>query len=299
MAPLFHFTPFLLLIVPIIYGLTGYLKNKNSSNTISKFQSKASFTAIINSAVLYALSFNIIFFIQELFLALGKKWLGLKAYLYHNNHNWDGTHPMQGLAQGLGALAILIFGVIVFGFIRAAKKTSWIYVFLVWLSFEGFAQSIPQFITAFIAKDTDTGQAFTYLKIGEPSGILISIACIFFMLYVCSIYSKLFLNMSSSHSVDSNAFSKFKYLFGAVILASFLGAIICIPFRIMPWNRAVMPFMVTLISVPMIWAYGWRIKSNKGHDNMINHKIAILPIFFLLLVLFFFQLVLAKGLIIQ
>jgi hypothetical protein len=64
--------------------------------------------------VLYALAFNIIFFIQELFLALGKRWLGLKAVLYHNNHNWYGEHPMDDLAQGYGAVAIFITAVICF-----------------------------------------------------------------------------------------------------------------------------------------------------------------------------------------
>jgi hypothetical protein len=84
-----------------------------------------------------------------------------------------------------------------------------------------------------------------------------------------------------------------------VIIASFLGAMICIPFRIMPWTRAVTPFMVTLISVPMIWTYGWKVSPVKVVDNIINHKIVLLPILILLLLLVFFQLVLAKGLVIN
>ena len=296
---MFHFIPFLLLVVPIFYGVIGYLKNKNSSKEPNQNKNWASSTAVFNSAVLYALSFNLIFFIQELFLALGKKWLGLRAYLYHNNHNWDGTHPMEGLAQGLGALAILIFGVIVFQLTKVVKQTSWLYVFLVWLSFQGFAQSLPQFITAFIARDTDTGQAFTYLKIGDTLGLLISIICTFLMLYICAVYSKIFLRISPNHSTLFNAFSKFRYLFGIIILGSLLGAVICIPFRIMPLDRAIMPFMVTLISVPMIWAYAWKASPGKVNNNVINHKTALVPISILFLLLLFFQLVLAKGVVIE
>jgi hypothetical protein len=37
------------------------------------------FSVVVKSSILYALAYNLIFFIQELFLTLGKKWIGLKA----------------------------------------------------------------------------------------------------------------------------------------------------------------------------------------------------------------------------
>ena len=88
----------ILIVGPIILGVLNLRQYRNLN--VSK---KSSYhTVLINSAVLYAIAFNFIFFLQELFLVLGKKAIGLKAYLYHNNHSWDGVNPMASLMQGSG-----------------------------------------------------------------------------------------------------------------------------------------------------------------------------------------------------
>ena len=84
-----------LIAVPILLGVVNFFKNRRSASE----EKQAYFAALINSAVMFALAFNLIFFFQELFLVLGKKALGLTAYLYHNNHSWDGSHPMENLIQ--------------------------------------------------------------------------------------------------------------------------------------------------------------------------------------------------------
>jgi hypothetical protein len=67
----------------------------------------------ITSALLYALAFNLIFFIQELFLVLPKALTpGLRPTLFHNNHRWEGESPLASLLQGTGALAILVVGLV-------------------------------------------------------------------------------------------------------------------------------------------------------------------------------------------
>ena len=287
--------PFSLLLVPLAWGIYGYVKTRKGPTLDIKSKTGA-LPAIINSGVLYALAFNIIFFIQELFLALGKRWLGLKAYLYHNNHNWEGEHPMEGLAQGYGAAAILITGIICLLIVRSMKNnTHWLYVFFLWMAFQGFAQSLPQFITAMAAPDTDTGQAFTYLKIGNTLGLVISVVCIFFMLWMGSAYSKFLLRLAPSTDYTANASSRFGYLFRIALLASLIGIILIIPFRIMPWDRAIAPVMVTLISVPMVFANAWKVKPLITINSSINKKIIVLPVILLVILLFIFQFILAKG----
>ena len=288
-----HLLPLLLLLIPVIWGVYGFVRTKGlSKNKISY----PGFTLIINSAILYALAFNIIFFIQELFLALGKRWLGLKAILYHNNHNWYGSHPMEGLAQGYGAVAIFIIAIICFITARMIKDSKhWAHLFFLWMSFEGFAQSVPQFITAFMAPDTDTGQAFTYLGLSQTTGWLIAIAGIFFMLVIGALFAKFLLQLAPSTAFTENAKARFGYLFRIALTASVIGIILIIPFRIMPWDRAMAPVFVTLLSVPMVFAHGWKIKPFGPVDNNINKKIFIIPIVFLIALLLIFQLVLAKG----
>ncbi len=291
-----HLLPFSLLLVPLIWGLYGFFKTRGEAKNIVTADQKPVGVLIINSAVLYALAFNVIFFIQELFLALGKRWLGLKAVLYHNNHNWYGSHPMESLAQGYGAAAIFLTGLICLFLANRTKKSShWTHLFLLWLAFQGLVQSIPQFITAKVATDTDTGQAFTYLGIGEGLGIVISIAGIVAMLYLGVIFSKYLLRLAPSIDIISTASGRFGYLFRIALMASLVGIILIVPFRIMPWDRALAPVMVTLISIPMVFAHGWKTKVTNTINSNVNKKLLFVPIVLLLIVLLVFQLVLAKG----
>ena len=64
-----HLLPFTLLLIPIIWGLYGFFKTRGEEKNISAIPETKPGIVILNSAVLYALAFNIIFFIQELFLA--------------------------------------------------------------------------------------------------------------------------------------------------------------------------------------------------------------------------------------
>lgn len=288
-----HLLPLLLLLIPIIWGVYGFISTKGQPKSKISYPG---FALILNSAILYALAFNIIFFIQELFLALGKRWLGLKAVLYHNNHNWYGSHPMEGLAQGYGAFAIFITAIICLIIARTMKDSRhWIHLFFIWMSFEGFAQSVPQFITAFMAPDTDTGQAFTYLGLSQTTGWIIAFAGIIFMLVIGTLFAKFLLQLAPSTVFTENAKARFGYLFRIALLASVIGIILIIPFRIMPWYRAMAPVFVTLLSIPMIFAHAWKIKSLAPVDNEINKKIFIAPIILLIALLLVFQLVLAKG----
>ncbi len=290
-----HLLPFLLLIIPIIWGLVGYFKVLSKS-TRGIEHAGYKWPLIINSAVLYALAFNLIFFIQELFLALGKKWLGLKAYLYHNNHNWEGSHPMDQLAQGYGAFAIFILGILCLIIARVNKSSvHWVQLFILWLAFQGFAQSIPQFITAVIAPDTDTGQAFTYLGLNKTAGLLISLFGIILMLWISVAYSKLLLQLAPSKEYLVKTLLRSSYLFQVSVVASIIGVLLIIPFRIMPWSRAIAPVIVTLVSVPMIFANAWNIKLDQSTNNSVNQKIFITPIILLAILLLIFQLILAKG----
>ena len=250
-----HLLPLSLFVIPLVWGIYGFLRTRQEA---TRRISYPGFVLIINSAVLYALAFNVIFFIQELFLALGKSWLGLRAVLYHNNHNWYGEHPMDGLAQGYGAVAILIMGIVCLLVARRIKDSRhWIQLFFLWMSFQGFAQSLPQFITAFMAPDTDTGQAFTYLGLSQTLGWVIAITSIVFLLVICSLFTKFLLQLAPSVLTTENVRTRFGYLFRIALLASIFGIILITPFRIMPWNRAMAPIFVTLLSVPMVYAHAW------------------------------------------
>ena len=168
-------------------------------------------------------------------------------------------------------------------------------LFFLWMSFQGFAQSLPQFITAKMAPDTDTGQAFTYLGIGDTAGMIICIAGIIIMLMIGAAFSRYLLQLAPSVHYTDLPGKRFGYLFKIAVIAALIGIVLIIPFRIMPWRQIMAPIMVTLISVPMVYAHAWKVTSINPINNNVNRKIFALPIIALVALLLIFQLVLAKG----
>lgn len=58
---------------------------------------------MISSTLFYTLAFNLLFFIQELFLVLPKALTpNLSPILYHNNHSWTGENRLAFLFQRNG-----------------------------------------------------------------------------------------------------------------------------------------------------------------------------------------------------
>lgn len=295
-----HILILLVILLPLIWGIYGYFKTKKEPRSSISLDKKTSLNLIINMAVLYALAYNIIFFIQELFLALGKKWLGLTAYLYNNNHDWDGSHSLTALAQGYGAVAIFIFGLIFFLLsTRTSKTTQWLHVFYLWLGFQGLAQSIPQFVTASMFPETDTGQAFAYLGVSKGLGLFISIVGVAGLLYLGTKMSVFLVRLAPAQDYISTGRQRFGYLFRSAVIPSFVAVILIVPFLIMPWERALNPLFLTLNAIPVIFAHGWKINLSQAKNNAVHKKILWVPIVLLLMLLVFFRTILVDGIVLN
>src|SRR5262245_25411231 len=86
---------------PLLLGFAGLLRARRAPCTVAA--SPWEWNLTLRSALLYVLAFNLTFFIQELFLVLPKALTpGLHPTLFHNNHQWEGVHPLANLFQGTG-----------------------------------------------------------------------------------------------------------------------------------------------------------------------------------------------------
>jgi hypothetical protein len=258
---------------------------------------KSNYTTMINSAVLYALAFNLIFFLQELFLVLGKKALGLNAFLYHNNHTWEGEHPMVSLMQASGALGIFLVGLICLAFFRFTQNFKSIgRLFVLWLAFQGLIQSIPQVMVAYLDSNTDVGEALVgYLKLSQPMLIILAITSITATILISIWFSRLLLEFVSNDVYLNNPKAKFKYIRFIAVGAALIGSILIVPFRIPPISQAITPFIVFVFSVPWTWVAAAVSKPMRRTSNGISEKIYWSPVLFLVLILIFFRSVLAPG----
>ena len=282
-----------LLIGPIVWGVRNWFKYKG----IAAPNVTINYATMINSAVFFALAFNIIFFLQEVFLVLGKKAIGLQSFLYHNNHTWVGEHPMASLMQGSGALAIFLIGLtclVVFRFIRNSRSI-W-KLFVLWLAFHGLIQSIPQVTIGYLSPGTDVGQALVgYLNLNQALLIILSIASVTLVALLCIWFSRYLLEFAPTDTDLNNPKVKLRYIRYIAVGAAIIGSLLVIPFRIPPISQAATPFIVSTVSIPWIWAASASSKAVRGTSNRINEKIYLGPIVFLVLLLIFFQLVLAPG----
>lgn len=292
-----NLTPVFFIILlggPIVWGLRNWQKYK--SHSVPK--RGASKATLINSAVCYALAFNFIFLLQEVFLVLGKKSLGLRSFLYHNNHTWEGAHPMASLMQGAGALAIFIVGLIclaAFLFLRHTKSI--LKLFFLWMAFQGLMQSIPQVMIAYVDPGTDLGEALVgYWHLDEYLLLFLAFGSVMAIAVGSVWFSGPLLGFMPIEADTGNHKVKMKYMGHIALGGALAGSLLVVPFRVPPLSQAIAPLMVYAISIPWTWSAAAMRQPMAHAPTAMNEKIYWGPIIMLALLLVFFQMVLAPGL---
>src|SRR5262245_8019190 len=129
-------TALILLAGPALLALAGvFASSANRSVVVSP--TRWSWSTVFVSALLYALAFNLIFFVQEVFLVVPKALTpGLHPTLFHNNHLWTGDNPLASLFQGTGALATAIVGLACLFAVRTGRPRAGAWrLFVLWMAY--------------------------------------------------------------------------------------------------------------------------------------------------------------------
>jgi hypothetical protein len=129
----------ILIAGPLLFGLTGWIRSRRERTAaVTTSATPWKWKLAIVSALLYVLAFNLTFFIQELFLVPKALTPGLRPTLFHNNHSWEGEHPLANLFQGAGALAIFLTGLICARLLRRRQgRSATMQLFLIWMTYHG------------------------------------------------------------------------------------------------------------------------------------------------------------------
>jgi hypothetical protein len=206
---------------------------------------------VVHSLLAYVLAFNLIFFLQELFLVLPKALVpGLQPTLYHNNHRWVGEAPIADLFQGTGAVAILLSGLLLAAIAARQARPS---LLMLWLAFHGLFQSLPQFVVGAITEGQDVGQAYAYLElgtVGEVAVVLVALAAI--PLAGLWLGRRFLLTAWEPWQVDSRR-ARFGYLLRIAGIPALAAIPILILFRI---PRELIEVLASPVLVPVL-GYGW------------------------------------------
>ncbi|HEY1309224.1 MAG TPA: hypothetical protein VGF24_37050 [Vicinamibacterales bacterium] len=257
---------------PVVLGLTGAIRDRRSRGSVTLDASPRDWRLTINSALLYCFAFNLVFFIQELFLVVPKALTpGLRPTLFHNNHHWEGANPLASLFQGTGALAILLTaGAFAVWLTRFPPRSTTLRLFVIWMTFHGFFQSLPQVVVGAILPQNDVGMAMDFLRFtpaAKASAALVALAAI----VILAIWLIPPLLELAQHSEDLDSVVRRTRFVSRVATIPALAAIpLIILFRVPGTidQVVIVPVAVTVIGISWIQAVAWRVTTARiGHAS--------------------------------
>jgi hypothetical protein len=149
---------------------------------------------------------------------------------------------------------------------------------------------------AYLDPSTDVGEALVgYINLSQALLIILAISSIIAIALVNIWFSRKLLEFVSTDVDLNNPKAKFKYIRFIAVGAAIMGSLLIVLFRIPPISQAITPFIIFFVSIPWIWSSATVSKHVRPTSNKINKKIYWSPIVFLVLLLIFFQFVLAPG----
>jgi hypothetical protein len=289
---------------PLLLGLAGLISANRATAKAAPPAKRWNWKLTVTSALLYTLAFNSIFFIQELFLVLPKALTpGLRPTLFHNNHTWEGDNPLASLFQGTGALATFLTATVCGLLLRRGwGRSPTIRLFLIWMTYNGFLQSLPQVVVGAINPGNDVGMAMDYIglsTLAKTGAALVALAAI---PAIGLWLARPLLSLADEPADVAGAGARTRFVFQVATLPALAAIVLIIPFRV-PRELievVVVPVVVTIVGIAWIQAGAWRVSSGgvssgvKAQDAPGTVSIAH-PLIAVLILLLVFQLVLRPG----
>jgi hypothetical protein len=250
------------------------------------------------SALLYALAYNLTFFVQELFLVLPKALLpGVHATLFHNNHTWEGEHPLTRLFQGTGALATFVVGLLCTWLVRRRPPAAGTArLLLIWMAYSGLLQALAQVVIGALNPGNDVGVAMVYLGFGPAAKTLAALLALVAIPAAALTLLRPLLELADRPARLATARARSAFMFRIGTLPAFIGVLLIVPFRI-PRDAIevlVPPVVDTVMGIVWMQAFAWRVRGARASGGVP----AAAPLYAaaaLLALLLLFQLVLRPG----
>jgi hypothetical protein len=218
----------------------------------------------------------------------------------HNNHSWEGDNPLAALFQGTGALAIFLSGIVCALLLRRVlhrgTSSSTIRLFLIWMTYNGFLQSLPQVIIGAVEPQNDVGMAMNYLRFGASAKTAAAFAALAAIPIVALWLIRPLLTLAPEPAQIADARTRTRFLFQAATLPGLMAILLIVPFRVpRHWIEvAMVPLVVTIIGIAWIQAGAWGVRAAKLERNLGDPSIAY-PFGAVLLLFLVFELLLRPG----
>jgi hypothetical protein len=285
---------FVIIVCPLLLGLAGWFRARSEPRTaFAAWHARQ--TAL--SALLYTLAFNVVFFVQELFLVLPKAFTpGLRPTLFHNNHRWEGEHALASLFQGTGALATFAMGLAILFFLRReAGRSPSMRLWLIWLAYCGIFMALPQVVVGALSSGSDVGMAMEYFGLSAAGKIVAALLALAAIPLFARELGKRLLSLASPAEV-ADAGSRSRFILQVATLPALLAVVLILPFRVpREWVEVLfLPVAVFLAGVPWMQAGAWRTGSEES-ARLAPSAQTVYPLVAVVVLLAIFQRVLRPG----
>lgn len=241
------------LVGPLVLGAVGVVRGRDGDG-------RWDWTLTLSSTLWYVLAFNLTFFVQELFLVVPKALTpGLQPTLFHNNHTWQGEHPLASLFQGTGALAtVLMAAACLWRLSRATARSAGAQLLLVWLAFCGVFMALPQVAIGAISGGSDLGMAMAYLRLGEGVRTILAVLALLAIAPLALGVARHLLATATPQQV-ATARGRNRFMFTTATVPVLLGTVLIVPFRIpREWIEVVLlPAWVAVFGIVWMQAGAW------------------------------------------
>lgn len=282
---------------PLALGFAGFV-GREEAKSERRSAGRWSWRLMAASTLLYVLAFNLVFFIQELFLVIPKALTpSLDPVLFHNNHDWTGDDPLARLFQGCGALAILLVGLVAIALLRTRPfRSTTLHLFLVWIAYQGLFQAIPQVVAGSILPQNDVGMAMDYLSLSQPAMMVSAVAAILTMAAAGIWLARPVLSLADGRADIDSRGGRSRFVLQVATLPSLAAVPLILPFRVPGSLDQVVfvPVAVTMLGIMWVQASAWRAVRNRTPGPVGTVSLSV-PLLALAAVLTVFQILLRPG----
>jgi len=256
-------------------------------------------TPVIQSALLCAFAFDLIFFIQALFLVVPQALTpGLRPTLFHNNHHWTGENPLARLFQGTGALATLITAAACALWLRHRRpRSATMRLFVIWTIFHGSFEALPQFVIGAFLPQNDVGMALEYLRLSQGVKWMVASVAVVAMVLIGRALARMFLELDAAYTEQlATPGGRSRAMVGIATLPALIALILIVPFRVPGTADQVYLAPVIMVTVGILCLQGTAgLAANVRPDGALPLRWTLWPLAALLVQLAVFQLILRRG----
>ena len=284
-----------IIVGPLLVAWAGWLRARTEPATpAAAWDTRLT----LLSALLYTLVFNLVFFVQELFLVLPKAFTpGLQPTLFHNNHRWQGEHALANLFQGTGALATFVLGLACLFLLRSgAGRATATRLLLIWLAYCGVFMALPQVVVGALSSSSDVGMAMDYFRLSATAKNIAALLALAVVPLFAREISRHLLGLASHPAQLASAGARSRFIFQVGTLPAAMATLLILPFRVpREWLEVIfLPVIVGGVGMFWIQSGAWRLRTITAAGKPTTVSLAY-PLAAAIALLLIFQLLLRPG----